>query len=428
MARLWIGVNPLRVLLFLFFLATISSQSAMDLFASLIVLAVIFHFWKSKSELKVHLGAFKKTPGQWFWFWLAGWFLASTLSLVFNQHSWRAWGALFDFKWTVFLFFLIAALQATRTFGIPSTLSLKKFLPAFAALSLASLYSIAIWYFRFDPLDPANDFSPWSGGVRSGGLLSNPMTFAHVYSLHLCLWLGLLIIGFVDQHRSKWLLLFGCAVTAVAILLSFTRGAWLGLIVAFLMMALVRNRKAGLLAGLGLAAGIFLLLNSWELFSNRAFDLSRNGDERQIIWKAHFQLFQENPFFGVGFKQTSPQVVEIYKTWKAPSHTQIGHAHNQYLHWLASIGIIGCFFATGFFCFMALMNYRSYQKVRTALQRKSLHEAILLGGLGAHCLWFVGALTESSFEHSKVKYVLVLIWALVIKISQAYDQPEVSKV
>lgn len=425
MASLWIGVNPLRVLLFLFFVATISSQSAMDLFASLIALVVIFHLWQSKSQLGLQLKAFRKTPGKWFWFWLSGWFLASILSLLVNQHSFSAWSALFDFKWALFLLLLIAALQVTKAFKQPPEgLRFKQLLPALLALSLASIYSIAIWSFRYDPLDPANDFSPWSGGVRSGGLLSNPMSFAHVYSLHLSLWLGLLIVGFLDRHRSKWWLLVGCVITAGAILLSFTRGAWLGLIAAFFIMPLIRNWKVGVLVGVGLTAGIALLISSWDLFSKRAFDLYKHGDERQIIWKAHFQLFQENPFFGVGHKQTTPKVVEIFKAWQAPAHTQITHAHNQYLHWLASIGAFGFFFATGFFCFMARLNYQSYQKVRSALRKKSLHEAILLGGLGAHCLWFVGALTESSFEHSKVKYVLVLIWALVIKISQEYDRIE----
>lgn len=130
----------------------------MDLFASILFLLLLkagVSLWKTKKSLKGLL-----SPTGFEWIWLT-WFLISAASMAVNQHPASAWwAALFDFKWILSVYVLTFALKFMP-------LRFQELLPALLLLAFCSAYSITIWYFRYDPLDPQNDFSPWSGGVRS---------------------------------------------------------------------------------------------------------------------------------------------------------------------------------------------------------------------------------------------------------------------
>lgn len=394
----------MKILLLLFFFATLTSQSAMDLFATLIALVFIkdgWNHWRKKGALNDFF-----IPTGFEWMWLV-WFGIATLSLIANQKLIPGLEALSDFKWILCVYAFGHAMRHLPT-------SFRDYHWPLGLIVFCSAYSITIWHFRYDPFDPQNDFSPWSGGVRSGGFLSNPMTFAHVYGLHFCMWLGLLLTAVKYRTRSLPLLLVACGVVGLALLVSFTRGAWLGVGAAFIVMALTVNRRWGLITVGAVLVGVFVLANTWKTFGDRALDLSRHGDERTQIWRAHWHLFTENPVLGVGPKQSPPLVQDLYRQWGVREGTQIGHAHNQYLHWLTTMGVPGLLAALSFFVAMWWRCLQLFRTVARKAQSAQIQEGLLLGALGAQTMWFVGALTESNFEHSKVRYVLALIWAYVI--------------
>jgi O-antigen ligase len=146
-----------------------------------------------------------------------------------------------------------------------------------------------------------------------------------------------------------------------AIGMSWSRGAWLGLGAALLIMgfSLPRRLRVGLLlfiiiGGIGLIIWFSGLLpqsivqrlqTSTEEFF--AFEDVRGVDitpdnfaiaERLAHWQAAINMFSAHPFLGVGFGNYAT-VYQSYQliNWSEP----LGHAHNYYLNIFAEVGIIG---------------------------------------------------------------------------------------
>lgn len=156
-------------------------------------------------------------------------------------------------------------------------------------------------------------------------------------------------------------LLGGGALLGLGVILSWSRGAWLGLIAALIASALVVPRRwwQSLLT-LALIGGASLLLIGFGLIPasltqrlSSAFEdtfavsdvrgvnvTSENYAvvERLAHWQAAVNMATEHPWLGVGLGNYEVAYAEyrlLY--WKF----SLGHAHNYYLNVLAETGIIG---------------------------------------------------------------------------------------
>ncbi|MCB9003600.1 MAG: O-antigen ligase family protein [Ardenticatenaceae bacterium] len=166
---------------------------------------------------------------------------------------------------------------------------------------------------------------------------------------------------------DHWILMTGLvtAVTLTGVLVSWSRGAWLGLVggTAVLVLFLPRKRWQGaaLLLAAGVALGGLLLVGTYfnrlpagvmeRITSGFTQDLSmtdvRGVDitdtnfavvERLAHWQAALGMARDNLWLGVGFGNYEP-VYPDYRliNWAAP----LGHAHNYYLNLLAETGVLG---------------------------------------------------------------------------------------
>jgi O-antigen ligase len=160
---------------------------------------------------------------------------------------------------------------------------------------------------------------------------------------------------------------FVAVVTSLALLFSWSRGAWLGFVAGatVFLFFLPRRRKIGVLL-FGFITAIFL--GSWTLgllppaVSARLADFAEDlqfGDvrgadindanyavlERLAHWQAAIAMAQEQPWKGVGagnYEAVYARYALI--NWPAP----LGHAHNYYLNALAETGVIGLLAYLGF--------------------------------------------------------------------------------
>jgi O-antigen ligase len=172
---------------------------------------------------------------------------------------------------------------------------------------------------------------------------------------------------FVTRHSSvakHAVLLLTCAVItlclALALYLSFSRGAWLAAAAAIGAMIILAPRRWWL--GLGLAAvavsGLLALsgagllpqsinarlADAGELFDIRDVrgvpinDANYALIERQAHWQAALNMLTDKPWTGVGFANYQP-AYEQYRllNWPMP----LGHAHNIYLNVAAETGLPG---------------------------------------------------------------------------------------
>lgn len=150
------------------------------------------------------------------------------------------------------------------------------------------------------------------------------------------------------------------AVGSMAMVMTLSRGAWIGAGAATLVILIGLGGRtlplaggAGILALLVATLGAFDILPSWvtDRFETVTqnfgiFDVRRtvpNAEnwgivERMAHWQAAWEMFQDHPWLGVGIGQYVPTYPDYaIPPWNDP----LGHAHNIYLNVLAELGVIG---------------------------------------------------------------------------------------
>lgn len=201
---------------------------------------------------------------------------------------------------------------------------------------------------------------------RAYGTFEQPNPFGGFMAWMVCMGagtlLGLVISGrkAILSDKFTWFVAFCTAACGLALIFSWSRGAWLGCAAGLGALALFWPRRVGL--------GLFLLLLGGGLFgvgvqvgvvprpvldrlSNFTADIQfgdvRGVDindtnyavlERLAHWQSALEMARANLWLGVGFGNYEP----AYSTyalinWPYP----LGHAHNYYLNLLAETGVWG---------------------------------------------------------------------------------------
>ncbi len=399
-------------LLALFTASILVSQSAMDFFAILMSLFFLFGMVRSfyLGDQKIYF--FRLGPEKFIALWLLVLLAGALLSPYGPEGSLIR---LTEFKWLAFVYVLVFFLKEVE----PNDRIVNG---AIWLLCLGSLVAAGVFLLGYDPFKgPDFPVTVVDGGIRTGGFLSNPMTFAHVYGMVAALYLGPWIYFWLWKDRRKWWLGLSILLAISAVVMSFTRGAWAALGVSFLVSFFFVRRSLGFLF-LGLSAGaVFLLSTFWEGFRQRltlAFHFGNQYDsERLWIWKANLQIVKEHPVFGVGYGQNKSQLQIFYDKIGAPAGLLLEHAHNQYLHMAAGTGIVGLLmylFTFGSFFWLSIKVFRAIS------DREYWKKGLSLGTINVQVFFFIGSLTEGNFEHSKIKYLISLTWALIVWL--AYDE------
>jgi putative inorganic carbon (HCO3(-)) transporter len=173
--------------------------------------------------------------------------------------------------------------------------------------------------------------------VRVVGTFRNPTFFAEMIGLALPLSLALLIKN--KSLRDKVVLLVYVLIQGTALVLTWSRGAWLGFIASLAIMAVLFDKRL-LIVGLGLAiAGVIVAppVLVERLLSSFTLDDSSNS-YRLFIWRGSIALLRDNLFRGVGLGAES--FVQIYPEYMI-IQTPAPHAHSTYLQMLIELGLCG---------------------------------------------------------------------------------------
>ncbi len=205
---------------------------------------------------------------------------------------------------------------------------------------------------------------------RISGFFDIYMTFAGMLALVITVSLATI---FFDYRRGKdsWIFL-ALLLTCVAVLLSLTRNAWIGIMVgATILIVLKRPKALFVLPVVAILAFYF----SPEGVQNRirsVVDLENETNrERILLWSAGVRIVADNPVLGVG--QNSFPLV--YPKYRSPdvNEPSISHLHNNFLEIAAERGLLGLVAWSSFWiyalCLMAkaLFANREYGARRAAL-------------------------------------------------------------
>ena len=397
----------------LFSLSLLMSQTAMNIFATLLIFKILWMGYRWHQQRSPHR-IWNSTEVDWLF---AVWFLIVVVGFAVQGFPGNYWyQKLSEFGWIFVFYSLITAFRQ-----LEPDQAWVKFMAA--AFFLCSLWAVIVWFLGFDPMrpgEPLQTLGDW--GHRTGGFLFQPIVFAHLYQMPLAILLGLFLTMMRWREKGVWLVGLACAMGTVAIFLSFTRGVWISLTVAtFVMLFLYSRRIAALAVVLGcvLFAGAYKFVPAVHERVN--YGLHGGDAERVWIWKANLEMFKDHPLLGIGYGENVFALDEYYKKMGAPTDVtplREIHAHNQYIQMLSGTGVLGFLAYLGLMFYFLSLSYRVWKVIGS---REVFYQGLSLGLIGAQVGFLVGGLTEANFEHSKMRYTVAFVWALVVWLAYRFN-------
>lgn len=194
------------------------------------------------------------------------------------------------------------------------------------------------------------------------------------------------------------------SIVAWALVLTFTRGAWLGVVAgASVILALTRPR---LLLALVAALAVAYFVLPASLHDRVASITDPNhplNTERIHMWRTALRLARDHPWTGAGLMDMKP----LFARYADPTYAGVvhGHFHSNFLQMLAAAGAIGLATFVIFLAAIARALVRGFRAAREPSER-----AITIGGLAAFAGFLVEGLFEWNFGDAEV---VTLLYALV---------------
>lgn len=230
--------------------------------------------------------------------------------------------------------------------------------------AFVALHGIYQFLFQIGP----DAFILFDRFMRAHGAFNQPNPYGGYLGLTLPLAAGLVLAWFVPRGRRPswaWLMLaaFSGLLMGLALVMSWSRGAWLGFAAALAAMALAlvaRSGRATVLGALLLAAIAYALiagglarvppsivqrfadfvpyLGTLDIRGFEVTDANFAVLERLAHWQAAWSMWTDSPWLGVGIGNWAA----AYSRYALPLWPlDLGHAHNFYLNIGAEAGVLG---------------------------------------------------------------------------------------
>ena len=212
-----------------------------------------------------------------------------------------------------------------------------------------------------------------------------------------------------SKRTSSQIVFFICAaVTAICIVLTWSRGAWLGAIVALVVFLIVYNFRTVWFILISASAVPLLAYVLPTDIINRFLSIFKMEDSsilhRFKIWNGAMSMISDNIFTGIGVGQSAFDAV-------FPKYAELGtetveHTHSLYLQIFAELGIVGLvLFAIIIFmfvqkCFVGIKTRRRGGKSRN----------MIAAGLASVCASLVMGVTDYIWYNTRV---LLIFWIMI---------------
>ena len=265
--------------------------------------------------------------------------------------------------------------------------------------------------------------------MRAYGTFEQPNPYAGYLGLVLPLAYGLFLTRLTAPLERRVVFLPALAfyglclsVMGAAMVMSWSRGAWLGAAAALVVVSVARSRRAALLFG-GMAVLLLFLafLGSLNLlpefisqrfadvlpylrpFDVREVEVSPENwavVERMAHWQAGWEMFSAHPWLGVGFGNYAP----IYPAYALPGWDEpLGHAHNYYLNLAAETGLVGL---AAYLLFWGASLREGWRAVRCS---SGFAQGVALGVLGVLAHLTVHNFFDNLYVHGMYVHFAMLL-------------------
>ena len=243
---------------------------------------------------------------------------------------------------------------------------------------------------------------------------SHPVRFGEIMAIGLALALTRLPNPQKFLPHTKKVLYSLIFLIVSAIVLSQTRGAYLGMALLFITLLALRTpprRTVLTLIAASLLLGLAISTIDARIKNNIASSFKNDNSlvaisirTRLDLWKTGFKMIKGRPFLGAGpggVKNLYP----VYHTKPYPEDTVWGSLHNLYIQQTAERGFVGLaalLFLFGAMLCVCVRNFRSSPSRST------------IWALAVMPSWFLMNVTETSFEHVHTSYAVILALAVSI--------------
>jgi len=235
--------------------------------------------------------------------------------------------------------------------------------------------------------------------------------------------------------------ILGLATMGAALLMSWSRGAWLGFAAAFILMNLAHSRRAAAFFALIclLVASVLLLgsmqvlpqgitqritdflpyLHVFDVRGVKLTDANYAVVERMAHWQAAWGMFNDRPWLGVGIGNYEP----VYPAYALPGWTEpLGHAHNYYLNLAAEAGLIGL---AAYLVLWGTVFWQAWKVIRAT---QGYWRGVAVGILGALTHLSVHNVFDNLYVHNMYLHVAMLLGLLFVAVKREDVKRETSNV
>ncbi len=211
----------------------------------------------------------------------------------------------------------------------------------FFATTLASISGMIGLFSGFNPLK----WGPACHLTRNCGVFGMYMNYAHNIVLFNIIITGLFLFRnkLSDLINSK-IIIAVLIINMIGLFFSYTRGAWIGLIIGLPFYFFKKYKKAFVLSFIGIIVFFTLAFSFSPMVKDTIANRQGSNDERIGSWKASAMAFYERPLLGYGLLNFEPHSSEIKKRYNFNNSNFQGHSHNNFLQILADTGIMGLVF------------------------------------------------------------------------------------
>ncbi|MFH0952230.1 MAG: O-antigen ligase family protein [Patescibacteria group bacterium] len=140
----------------------------------------------------------------------------------------------------------------------------------------------------------------------------------------------------VRKYRLAWgVMLFG----ALAVWLAVSQGAWLGLLAAFIVIALFSHQRKWLFILLGVfLLAVMVIPASRQNIIDLATFKDTSGDVRLRLWQGTIDMLKDHLIVGAGLAGFP----ELYDIYRDAAHVELSlYPHNIFLNFWATMGLAG---------------------------------------------------------------------------------------
>ena len=245
--------------------------------------------------------------------------------------------------------------------------------------------------------------------TRVVSTFENPNVFGEYLIMLLPIALAFLISSKRISHKTSYLVCLGTS--ALALVYTWSRGAWLGCIASMLIFLIIISKRSISLYLLGIFAlpiAIPMLPGSIiDRFSSIGNMTDSSTSYRVFIWEASVKMINDFLFTGIGIGTSAFQTV--YSEYALAGIETAPHAHNLYLQILVETGLFG------FLSFVAVMIL-FFMKLFTFMKNRcSFDEKIITGALACGIVAFlIQGLTDYVWYNYRIFSIFWIITALCV--------------